>query len=91
MKFQYLGHMETKLWFERIELYYRCNVQYNNNPRIVAVISVQYLSQFQMLLVLICHLELIFHLGVSGVQLPSQVYLQCSYLLIQYVQVSLQV
>jgi len=91
MKFQYLYHMETKLLFEQMELYYRCNVQCNHNSRIIAAISVRYLSQFQMLLVLICHLELIFHLGVSGVQLPSQVYLQCSYLLIQYVQVSLQV
>ena len=81
MKFQYLGHMETKLWFERIELYYRCTVQYGHNPRIIATISMRYLSQLQMQLVLIRHLGLIFHLGVSGVPHHSQVYLQYHYLL----------
>ena len=62
MKFQYLDHTETKLWFERMELYYRCNVQCNHSPRIVATISVRYLWQFQMQLVLIWHLERIFRI-----------------------------
>jgi len=82
MKLKYLGHTETKLWFEQMELYSRRIVQYGHNPRIVATIFVRWLSQLQMRLVLICYFGLIFHLGVSGVPHHSQAYLHYHYLLI---------
>ena len=76
MKLQYLGHTETKLWFEQMELYSTYTMQYGHNPRLVATIFVKCLSQLQ-----ICYLELIFHIwsiwcatsfaSLSAISLPS--------------------